>query len=345
MPCSSGKPTVSSVRPETLPTVAAGRWLWRRGAMAWMLWPLSLVFCALVRLRRWLYRIGWFRSSRPAVPLIVVGNLSVGGQGKTPVVQALSRIFDRQGRRVGLLTRGYKSDYEGDIRLLEQGQTHPAAGDEANMLSELTGLPIAVGADRVAAAEALLRQHPELDLLISDDGLQHYRLGRDIEIAVQRPGGYGNRFCLPAGPLREPLSRLNSVDLVIDRGSEDVREQLGDAWNLLDASRRRPLSDFVGQPVHALAGIGFPESFFDGLREAGLNPRCQAFPDHHDYSAMELRELVDQPLLVTHKDAVKLRPIAEAQGWHDIWVVPLELELSDAVQSRLMQLLETKTRG
>jgi len=182
---------------------------------------------------------------------------------------------------------------------------------------------------------SLLRQHPELDLLISDDGLQHYRLGRDIEIAVQRPGGYGNRFCLPAGPLREPLSRLQSVDLVIDRGSDDVRERLGDAWNLLDANRRRPLSSFAGQPVHALAGIGFPESFFDALRAAGLNPRCQAFPDHHDYSAMELRELVD----------LKLRPIAEAQGWNDIWVVPLELELSDAVQSRLMQLLETKTRG
>ena len=326
-------------------SMTAGRWLWRRGPTAWLLWPLSLVFCALVRLRRWLYRIGWLPSTRPDVPLIVVGNLSVGGQGKTPVVRALSLILQRQSRRVGLLTRGYKSDHEGDIRILEQGQTHPAAGDEANMLSELCGLPIAVGADRVAAADALLRQHPELDLLISDDGLQHYRLGRDIEIVVQRPGGYGNGFCLPAGPLREPLSRLRSVDLVIDRGSDDVRERLGDAWNLLDASQRRPLSTFAGRPLHALAGIGFPEAFFDGLRAAGLSPRCQAFPDHHDYAAMELRELVQQPLLVTHKDAVKLRPIAEAQGWRNIWVVPLELELSDAVQSRLMQLLENKTRG
>jgi len=336
---------VSRIRPDALPAPAAGRWLWRRGPLAWLLWPLSLLFCSLVRLRRGLYRLGLLRSVKPRVPLIVVGNLSVGGQGKTPVVQALSRLFGGRGRRVGLLTRGYKSDHEGDIRLLEQGQTHPAAGDEANMLSELTRLPIAVGADRVAAAEALIDQHPELDLLISDDGLQHYRLGRDIEIVVQRPGGYGNRFCLPAGPLREPLSRLKTVDRVIDRGSEEVHERLGVAWNLLDAGQRRPLQSFAGQPLHALAGIGFPEAFFDGLRAAGLNPRCQAFPDHHDYSALDLADLVTVPLLVTHKDAVKLRPIAEAQGWSDIWVVPLELELSDALQSELMQLLETKTRG
>ncbi len=336
---------MSPTPPDVLPAPAAGRWLWRRGPTAWLLWPLSLIFCALVRLRRLLYRAGLFRSFKPRVPLIVVGNLSVGGQGKTPVVQALAGLFADRGRRVGLLTRGYKSDYEGDIRLLEQGQTHPSAGDEANMLSELTALPIAVGADRVAAAEALIDQHPELDLLISDDGLQHYRLGRDIEIVVQRPGGYGNRFCLPAGPLREPLSRLRSVDRVIDRGSEDVSERLGAAWNLLDAQQRRPLESFRGMPLHALAGIGFPESFFDALRAQGLNPRCQAFPDHHDYSALDLADLVDAPLLVTHKDAVKLRPIAEAQGWQDIWVVPLELELSDALQSELMQLLETKTRG
>ncbi len=336
---------MSALPPDVLPAPAAGRWLWRRGPLAWLLWPLSLVFCALVRLRRLLYRIGLFASIKPVVPVIVVGNLSVGGQGKTPVVQALSRLFADRGRRIGLLTRGYKSDHEGDIRLLDQGQTHPAAGDEANMLSELTRLPIAVGADRVAAAEALLTQHPDLDLLISDDGLQHYRLGRDLEIVVQRPGGYGNRFCLPAGPLREPLSRLRSVDRVIDRGSDDVSERLGDAWNLLDARKRRPLSAFAGQPVHALAGIGFPESFFDGLRAAGLHPRCQAFPDHHDYSALDLADLVDAPLLVTHKDAVKLRAIAEAQSWTDIWVVPLELRLSDAVQSELISLLERKTRG
>lgn len=336
---------MSSIPPEAVPSPVAGRWLWRSGPVAWMLCPLSLVFCVLVRLRRGLYRLGVLRSIKPAVPVIVVGNLSVGGQGKTPLVQALSGLLQQKGYRVGLLTRGYKSDYEGDIRLLDRGQIHPAAGDEANMLSELTRLPIAVGADRVAAAEALLDHHPDLELLISDDGLQHYRLGRDIEIVVQRPGGYGNRFCLPAGPLREPLSRLKSVDLVIDRGSEDVTERLGDTWNLLDASKRRPLSSFVGQPIHALAGIGFPESFFDGLRALGLTPRCQAFPDHHDYSALDLQELVTAPLLVTHKDAVKLRPIAEAQSWNDIWVVPLELELSDDLQSRIMHLLETKTRG
>jgi len=336
---------VSSTPRDVLPAPRAGAWLWRRGPTAWLLWPLSLVFCTLVRLRRLGYRLGLFASVRPRLPVIVVGNLSVGGQGKTPVVEALSRLYGAHGRHVGLLTRGYKSDHEGDIRLLQRGQTHPAAGDEANMLSELTGLPIAVGADRVAAAEALIDQHPELDLLISDDGLQHYRLGRDIEIVVQRPGGYGNGFCLPAGPLREPRSRLRSVDCVIDRGSDAVRERLGTAWNLLDARQRRPLDAFAGQPVHALAGIGFPESFFDALRAEGLNPRCQAFPDHHDYSALDLADLIDAPLLVTHKDAVKLRPIAEAQGWSDIWVVPLELELSDALQSELMQLLEKKTRG
>jgi len=318
-----------------------GGWLWSINPISIALWPLSLIFCMLVRVRYQLYKLNILTSEKVSLPVIVVGNISLGGNGKTPFVQSLLRLLTQQGYQAGILTRGYKSDYEHQTTLLSGGDTSDRAGDEANMLSELCQCPIAVGADRVKSAKQLIQQFPELDCLITDDGLQHYALDRDVEIVVQREQACGNGFCLPAGPLREPRSRLQTVDLVVERDGDHITEKLGRCWNLLEPEKSRELIDFRGQPLDALAGIGFPHLFFDALRAQGLEIKPHPFADHHIFSAVDIEPFQQSPLLVTHKDAVKLRAFAR----DNIWVVPLELTLSDALQSRIINTLESKFHG
>lgn len=214
------------------------------------------------------------------------------------------------------------------------------AGDEANMLSELCTCPVAVAVDRARAGRELLKRFPGLDLLISDDGLQHYALARDIEIIVKREAALGNGFCLPAGPLREPPGRLDQCDLLIDRDAPALSEHLGDCWNLMHPRQSRPLASFARQNPHALAGIAFPGTFFEALRRHGLQIEARAFPDHHDFRRDDLPD-DGRPILVTHKDAVKLRAFA----MENIWVVPLELQLPDDLQYRLLKIVESSLNG
>ena len=322
-----------------------GWWLWSINPLSLLLWPLSRLFCLLVWLRRRLYLWQWFASQSLRVPVIVVGNISLGGNGKTPVVHSLTRILRKQGYRIAILTRGYKSDFEHQTLLLEPGETSQQAGDEANMLSQLCACPIGLGADRVRAGQALLQKYPDIDLLVADDGLQHYALVRDLEIIVMREQANGNGFCLPAGPLREPRSRLQQADLVIDRDGEDISERLGRCWNLQQPAQTRELSSFIGQPLQALAAIGFPELFFQQLRAAGLQIEGHAYPDHYPFSEQDLDGYAGKTLLVTHKDAVKLAALAVDERWSNIWVVPLELTLSDDLQYRLLTMLERKLGG
>ena len=320
-------------------------WLWNKNPLAFLLWPLSQLFCALVWLRRKLYQRGVLRSTKLPVMTLVVGNISLGGNGKTPIVIALIDLLRQQGYRPGILTRGYKSDYEHEITLLSDGQSNDRVGDEANMLSQLCACPIAVGANRVQGGQALLQRFTDIDIIVTDDGLQHYALARDIEIIVQRQAANGNGFCLPAGPLRESTRRLATADIVIERDSADVSESFGRCWNLLDPQQQCDLQDFRGRRVHALAGIGFPELFFDALRAQGLALDAHGFGDHHAFSENDLHDLTDAPLLVTHKDAVKLQAIADKLRLEQLWVVPLELTLSDDLQYRLIQLIEKKHHG
>lgn len=322
-----------------------GWWLWSINPLSLVLWPLAQLFCVVVRLRRQLYRWHWLQSKSLAVPVIVVGNISLGGNGKTPVVHKLTQILHQQGHNVGILTRGYKSDFEHQSLLLAPGETSASAGDEANMLAELCQCPIGLGADRVRVGQQLLQQYPQIDLLLADDGLQHYALQRDIEIIVFRKQANGNGWCLPAGPLREPLARLQQADLVIDRDGSDIDEQLGRCWNLQQPQQCRELSAFAGQPLQALAAIGFPQLFFEQLQAQGLEVEGFAYPDHYAFTNKDIEPYLERPLLVTHKDAVKLRPLAIDNGWNNIWVVPLELTLSDDLQYRLTTTLERKLRG
>ena len=326
---------------ETVQSSYAGWWLWRLNPLALLLWPLSLIFCSLVGLRRWLYQHEILKSTVLPVPVLVVGNISVGGNGKTPIVVSLVRLLQQRGYRPAILTRGYKSDLGKTCLLLQQGNTSEQAGDEANMLSELCACPVAIGADRVAAGQSLLNQLPDLDIIICDDGLQHYALKRNAEIIVHRSLALGNGFCQPAGPLREPVSRFKQCDLLIERDGPDILQQAGICWNLSDPQQTRALESFSEQSVYALAAIGFPELFFQQLRQAGLQVIANAFGDHYAFSEADIAGFSDKPLLVTHKDAVKLRSF----GFENIWVVPLELTLSNDLQLKLLNLVESTLNG
>ena len=209
------------------------------------------------------------------------------------------------------------------------------------MISEICRCPIGVGSKRVAAARQLLDKFPQTDVILSDDGLQHYALGRDIEIAVCRELAFGNGLMLPAGPLREPRKRLNRVDIVIDRDSEQIVESLGETWNLADPVQRRHITEFQGQQVHAMAGIGFPEIFFASLAQMGIEAIEHEFPDHHEFEPQDIPTLPHLPILVTHKDAVKLKSIAR----DNIWVVPLDIELGDELRQQILNLLENRHHG
>lgn len=302
---------------------------WRtRGLWATLLLPLALLFARLAGLRRALYRWGVLRVVKLPVPVIVVGNIAVGGSGKTPVVDWLVRELRIHGYRPGIVSRGYGSAINGVAVL----PAHPDAaihGDEPALLARLTGCPVAIGADRPAAASALLEAHPECDVIVSDDGMQHYRLARDIEIAVVDEATLGNRHLLPAGPLREPASRLRGVDLVIAHGALAPKTKhclpatgsfamrlSGQDFIALDGSGMRcSAADLARRPVHALAGIGRPERFFEQLRSMGLDVVEHPFPDHHGFVPEDLDFAPGAPKVLTSKDAVKCASFAPAGTW------------------------------
>lgn len=318
-----------------------GWWLWSMNPVSIMLMPLSLIFYLLSNLRRFAYRSGLIKSTRLPVTTIVVGNITLGGNGKTPIVVALFELLKSRGYNPAIVTRGYKSGHEKTLQILNDGQISAGVGDEANMISEICRCPIGIGSDRVGAALRLLEKYPQIDVLLSDDGLQHYALQRDFEIAVCRYVAFGNGLLIPAGPLREPRDRLKDFDLTINRDSEEITESMSQSWNLFEPELKRHISEFRGQQVHAVAGIGFPDIFFASLRQIGILVIEHEFPDHHQFTAKDLQLKPDLPILITHKDAVKL----QGTNRDDIWVVPLHLELSERLQNKILQLLERQHHG
>lgn len=309
-------------------------------APVWLL-PLEGVFRVLAALRRAAYSRGLLRSQKLAVPVVVVGNISVGGTGKTPLVAWLVKLFQKAGYHPGIVSRGYGGQAQRWPQQVRADSNPDLVGDETVMLAQRCGCPIAAGPDRVAAARALL-QHARCDVIISDDGLQHYALQRDIEIAVvDGERRFGNGHCLPAGPLREPISRLGQVDFVVangaaSRGEFAMRLAARGLRAVADDSQPRDFVELAGQRVHAVAGIGHPQRFFQLLRAQGLMPVEHPFPDHHRYVAGDLAFGDDLPIVMTEKDAVKCRPFAGAQMWY----VPVEAHLPEALALRLLQMLK-----
>jgi tetraacyldisaccharide 4'-kinase len=306
----------------------------RRGAIAWLLWPVSLLFGLAVFLRRILYFLHLLKSEHPGLPVIVVGNLTVGGTGKTPLVIWIAELLARNGWTPGVISRGY-----GGAATAPRAVTIAAdpreVGDEPVLIARRSGCPVWVGPDRVQVAALLRRAEPKVDVLISDDGLQHYRLRRDLEIAVV--GGFGNGFLLPAGPMREPRSRLKTVDRVI----ENMPLEGDTVHRMSDARERQPLKAFAGQKVHAVAGIGDPNRFFAQLAQAGLSVVPHPFPDHHPFTAKDLEFGDDAPVLMTEKDAVKLRS-APRPNW---WVLPVAAKPDPAFGAWLLGRLDEWRRS
>lgn len=310
--------------------------------LTWLLRPLSWLFRTVVYWRRLAYQRGWRRRWRARVPVIVVGNLTVGGTGKTPLTARLVELLRSDGYRPGIVSRGYggQSTYWPRPVLPESNPFE--VGDEPVLLARICRCPVVVGPDRAAAVRLLLEQH-DCNVVLCDDGLQHYALARDIEIVViDGERRFGNGHCLPAGPLREPMSRLQSVDFVVVNGGsvaagEYAMTLVGQrAVNLEDDSITCSLAAFSGVLVRAVAGIGNPERFFDFLRAHGIRLLALPFPDHHVYRAEDLAFADELPVLLTEKDAVKC-PVSAKERF---WCVPVRAQLDPEFERRLLLALD-----
>jgi tetraacyldisaccharide 4'-kinase len=299
----------------------------RLTAVSAALAPLSWLFRAAAAARRALYRARLLRSRQIPVPVIVIGNLVVGGTGKTPLVLALAARLREAGYRPGLVSRGYGGAGSTPFEVGPDEES-ARAGDEAVLLAWRSGCPVWVGKDRSAAALALLHGHPDCNLILSDDGLQHYGLARDIEIAVEDSRGHGNGLLLPAGPLREPASR--AVDALVINGEPNAARRTAieatarafrmdvepeGFYRLAEPDRRVEPGELRGKRLHALAGIGEPQRFFRLLAGMGIDAAAHPFPDHHPFSAKDLDFQQCDAVLMTEKDAVKCRKLARPDSY------------------------------
>jgi tetraacyldisaccharide 4'-kinase len=284
----------------------------------WLLWPVSLLYDLASRLRRLCYRLGWLRSERMPVPVIVVGNITVGGTGKTPLVVWLVEQLRARGWRPGIISRGYGGHSRLWPREVTPDSDPTEVGDEPVLLAQRLRCPVVVGPSRIDDARQLLAGHG-VDIIVSDDGLQHYALHRDIEIAVMDGRRkFGNGMLLPAGPLREHASRLRDVQWVVINGADGRGTRMDlvpDFFARVDGRESQPVSAFRGREVHAVAGIGHPERFFDSLRLAGLKIRPHYFPDHHQFVAADVSFPDNIDVVMTEKDAVKCRAFAGPRHW------------------------------
>jgi tetraacyldisaccharide 4'-kinase len=328
---------------------------WYRATPTWpvvalALLPVAAAFALTSWLRRFAYRSGWMSAEKLRVPVVVVGNLTVGGTGKTPLVLWLAQTLRRRGFSPGIVSRGYRGDSGRPVEV-KQTATADEVGDEPLLLARASGCPVWIGADRAQSGTRLLEAHPRCDVLIADDGLQHYHLARQVEIAVvDGDRGYGNGLPLPAGPMREPMSRLAAVHAVVINavsiGDADRKLAAGRPAfamelagtrlrNLADPARFGDLSELHGRPVHAVAGIGNPERFFDQLARRGLSVTPHGFPDHHAYREEDLDFGDDTTVLMTEKDAVKCERFARSHWWAVDVDARIEPGLDDLVIARL----------
>ena len=309
-----------------------------------LLLPLAGLFALIVWMRRLAYRRGWRPSFSVGIPVIIVGNITAGGSGKTPLVIWLVNWLSRRGYRPGVVSRGYGGSATGAVEV----HTHsdPAVvGDEPLLIHYKTNAPVMVGRDRVLAARTLLARHPGIDIIVADDGLQHYRLHRDLELAVlDARTGLGNGLPLPSGPLREPASRLETVDALVQirRGDTPVNTlpvasyqaefALGKAYALTQPDHKVDITDLPGSDWQAITGIGQPQGFFDMLSRLGWGFRTKTFPDHHRYRPDDIPAAAR--VVMTEKDAVKCLAFAQPDWW--------ALELEARPEAAFIRFLEDR---
>ena len=347
----------------------------RQAAWLWLLLPVSWLYGFVTLLRRQAYKIGLFASYRPPIPVMVIGNITVGGSGKTPLIIELVTRLQKQGIKVGIISRGYGGDSSQMPALVHTGSLPSIVGDEPSLIVNMTGAAMAVCPNRKQAITTLLEAYPDLQLIIADDGLQHYALQRDIEwIVVDASRGFGNQQLLPTGFLREPISRLQGANVVYHEkadmtATDDNNQAQSTRLTMhLQAEKLQPLwsstaeldSSIVTEAkmpvpnsrVHAVSGIGYPQRFFDTLASLGFDVVGRPYPDHYDFSLDELLQYTEQPIIVTSKDAVKIRallidatsrqPLSEEyqELANRLWVLPVTAVLSDSCYGSLQQQLK-----
>ncbi len=305
-----------------------------------------MLYDDVMRFRLFLYNKGVLKKTKIAVPVIIVGNITVGGTGKTPLILFLARLLREEGYKPGIISRGYGGNSEVWPLWVDDKSTAEQVGDEAVLMAKTADCPVVVGPERIKSAQMLLDKS-DCDVVLSDDGLQHYALDRDIEIAViDGDRRFGNCYTLPAGPLREPIERLETVDLVIVNGESEEENEFsmkvnGDIAINLVTKEEKLLSDFIYLPSHALAGIGNPKRFFDLLENKKISIESHAFPDHHKFTADDISFADDKPILMTEKDAVKCLGFASEKHWY----VPIKVQPQQKFVDKLLTLLKEKKRG
>lgn len=334
------------------------KWLhrmWYEGAPSYrLLLPLSGIYWFLITLRRFLYQIGLFGRHKAAVPVIVVGNITTGGTGKTPVTIWLVNALRERGLAAGIVSRGYGGSRSSTSMRVDSASDPTVVGDEPVLLAQRTQCPVVVDANRARAAQMLADDG--VDVIVADDGLQHYRLERTYEICViDGARGLGNRLLLPAGPLRETIDRLEEVDQILvngkrheESGDITVGEQNAIEFNLvaseverLNGSLTRPIKRFSGTTVHGIAAIGNPARFFDMLRAHGIQVIEHAFRDHAAISQRDLEFGDDFDVLMTEKDAVKLGHVSSDK----YWVVPVDMQIDAVVSGPWLEQIESRLRS
>ena len=314
-------------------------------ALSLILLPMTLIFGLASYIRRQLFRRGLLKSTKIEVPVIVVGNITVGGTGKTPTVIAIANALKASGYIPGVISRGYRGDgqkYEVTTRSVAS-----KVGDEAILISTKTHCPLWVGPSRTENAQHLLAKYPNVNVIISDDGLQHYAIKRDIEIIViDGSRKFGNGLLLPSGPLRESVKRIHECDFAVINGPEKLNlpiptsnmELVGELFhNLSNVDRTCRASDLCGREIAAIAGIGNPERFFLHLESLGLNLKTHVFPDHHKYSISDITAIEQNVILMTEKDAVKC-PIVSGK---ECWILPVQARFNGDLISKILERLKT----
>ncbi len=308
-----------------------------------LLLPLSWIFSVLSSVRYWLFQRGIFAAHQLNMPVIVIGNISVGGTGKTPLVIWLAAQLKQAGYTPGIISRGFGGKYQGEVHTDSKPNE---MGDEPVLIAQRTLCPVFVGKNRVLAGQVLLKAYPQCNVIISDDGLQHYRLKRDVEIAVvdsQRL--FGNKCLIPAGPLREPVKCLNTVDAVVVNGTATELEQAftmhmqaGQFTNVANRQMTASVTDFQHKNVMAIAGIGNPERFFQQLVAMGLPCQTQAYPDHYAFQEADFNAFEADIVLMTEKDAVKYCEFTNAELLAKLWYLPIDAVLPQGEQLMLRML-------
>lgn len=317
--------------------------LWQQnGWLNYLLLPFSILFYAVIGLRRWLYQKQILTAYQSPIPVVIVGNICVGGAGKTPLLIALGELLNKKQIPFAVISRGYQGNYRKhtNYKVVEKTNDASVVGDEPLLIKHRLDCPLVVSPSRALAAKVISETYPQVAVILSDDGLQHYALQRDIEIAVTNKMAMGNGQLLPAGPLRETQSRLTHCQFVVDNDNTTnlYYYQLQPShWQRLNSSENRPLNAFADVEMNTLfafCGIAYPSRFFDTLKTLGIDCQTKSFIDHFDYQQSQLP--MDKTLLMTEKDAIKLRHLTHP----DAWVLMASAQLSEPLQHDFLTEIE-----